>query len=176
MTDQEKATKIEQTVRQFAADYLEKLRWQIGQMIPGADNVGLDIWHDNILERTMQPQDWLQMARYGAGLEEADPGYIAEICQSMAEWLFAIPGEAAYSIPDQWADSDMGALWWAAYTRSQGDELITLAEAARLSGTSIKALSNRLDRGQLQAFIDPTSAERQGRRLVRKSDVMVDHE
>lgn len=171
MTTPDMADSVERVVREFAANYLERLRWQLGQMIPGADNVGLDVWHDNILERTMQPQDWLTMARYGLGLEDADPGFIAEICQSLAEWLFCIPGNSAYSIPSEWAETEMGMLWWAAYTRSQGDELITLTEAAKLVDIPLSTLISRIERGQIREFINPFAAERQGRRLVRRSDI-----
>ena len=89
----------------------------------------------------------------------------------MAEWLFSIPGMSQYEIPDVWYDSPMGALWAAAFIRTQGDELITIADAAKIAGVSVQAISARIDRGTLKAYTDPTSASRQGRRLVRKSDV-----
>ena len=110
------------------------------------------------------------MALYGAGLVEEDAGEMREVCQSMAEWLFAIPGINSYEIPDQWADTDMGALWWQALLRSQGDELVTIAMAAKISGRSVQAISSRVDRGTLQSFTDTLAPNRQGKRLVRMSD------
>lgn len=163
---------VEKTVRQFAADYLERLRWQAGQMIPGADAaIAPEVWHENILERTMEPQEWLTMARYGAGLTDHDAGEIHDICQQMAEWLFAIPGHAAYSIPDEWAETEMGRLWWMAIVRAEGDELITVTQAAEMLGISSNAVTDRISRGTLSAVINPSAKQRQGRRLVRRSDV-----
>lgn len=169
-SDREK--QVEEAVRAFAAEYWRDLTWQLGQMIPGADGLlPRDILAANVLERAMEAQEWLRMARYGAGLEDADPAEMHEICQSLAEWLFAIPGEGVYSIPDEWADSAMGALWWAAYIRCQGDELITLSEAAALAGVSVQAISQRIERGTLRGFTNPAAPARQGRTLVRRSDV-----
>lgn len=169
---------VEQTVRRFACEFWNRLRWQAGQFIPGADSqLPMDIMPENVLERGIEAQEWLTMALYGAGLQENDPAYIYEICQGMAEWLFAtIPDQAHYTIPDAWAESEMGALWWAAMIRVEGDELITMAEAAVLAEVPLSTLQARLDRGQLRAFVDPTAPARQGRRLVRRGDVVVQSE
>lgn len=166
---------IEATVRAFTAAFVENRAWQLGQTIPGLDAAIVSAAPPAALAGdlayTMQPQEWLRMALYGAGLADADAGEIHDICQSLAEWLFAVPGESAYSIPDAWASTPMGALWWAALIRAEGDELITVAEAADLAGVSVKTISNRIDRGTLRAFVDPSAPARQGRRLVRRSDV-----
>lgn len=64
------------------------------------------------------------------------------------------------------------AEWAAALIWTEGDDLITQAEAAQLTGLSASTISSRIDRGQLRAYIDPTAASRQGRRLVRRRDVV----
>ena len=165
------AINIEATVRQFTAAFIENRAWQFGQIVPGLDAAIGEAVFIGALSDTMRPQDWLQMALYGAGLMDADPGEMHDVCQSLAEWLFAIPGESAYTIPDTWADTPMGSLWWAAMVRAEGDALVTVAEAAALAGVSIKTLSKRIDRGALRAYVDPSAPQRQGRRLVRRSDV-----
>jgi hypothetical protein len=174
MTTIEKETEIRNIVATYALLYWRQLVWQVGQFVPGADEVGLrhQLNDENIFTHAMEPQEWLEMARYGAGLIDGDAGYIYEICQGMAEWQFGIADTSAYGIPDEWKDSPMGALWWAAYIRVQGDELITIAEAAKLAGVSVQAMSQRVDRGTVKAFTDPLSKERQGRRLVLRSDVV----
>ena len=179
MTNDEKRTRIEQIVVTFAREYIEHhLLWQLGQIVRGGDDVPaarnalVELYKNGAegLRYTMEPQEWLTMALYGAGLVEEDAGEMREVCQSMAEWLFAIPGINSYEIPDQWADTDMGALWWQALLRSQGDELVTIAMAAKISGRSVQAISSRVDRGTLQSFTDPLAPNRQGKRLVRMSD------
>lgn len=184
MTNEEKRAHVTRVVRDFAIEYLSRhLLWQLGQIVPGADSPAPNVAEvlrrlhsdppEDALRFTLEPQEWLQMGLYGAGLVEVDAGEIHEVCQGMAEWLFAVPGHNAYQIPSQWAETEMGALWWAALIRAQGDELVTIAEAARLAGVSVQAISQRVDRGTLESFFDPFSAgERQGRRLVRRSDVV----
>ena len=142
-------------------------------MVPGADaKVGLEpeAFADP-LRYMMEPQEWLTMARFGLGLNDEEAGYIYEICQGMAEWVFGIPGWHTYHIPDAWYEHPMGALWAAAFVRVQGDELITITEAAELAGVSVQAMSQRVKRGTLPSFVDPAAPQRQGRTLVRRSDV-----
>jgi len=162
---------IEATVRDFTAAVVDSRAWQLGQIVPGLDAAIGEAVFVGALSDTMQPQEWLDMALYGAGLADADAGEIHDVCQSLAEWLFAIPGESAYSIPDAWADTPMGSLWWAAMVRAEGDALVTVAEAAALAGVSVKTVSSRIDRGTLRAYVDPSAPQRQGRRLVRRSDI-----
>lgn len=171
--------RVKEIVTEFTQEYLDRhLIWQLGQIIPGADGWVHDKMprqiHAGNLQYTLQPQEWLAMARYGAGLMDADAGEMQEVCQSMAEWLFAIPGYYAYSIPSEWAKTDMGALWWAAHIRAIGDELITIIDAAALAGVSVQAISARIDRGTLLSFTDPAANQRQGKRLVRRSDIIAD--
>lgn len=181
MTNDEKRSEIERIVKEFTIEYISRhLLWQLGQIVPGADDVpaamaALVRLHGDepdALTYTMEPQEWLTMALYGAGVVDADNAEVHEICQQMAEWLFAIPGIYSYQIPDQWADTPMGALWWRAIVRAEGDELITLTEAAALAGVTVQAISQRIERGTLDAFVDPLAKERQGKRLVRRGDVV----
>lgn len=167
---------ITDVVKKFTAAFIESRIWQLGQTIPGIEGAIFETASPQAiagdLHHTMQPQEWLRMALYGACLADDDAGEIHDICQELAEWLFAAPGEATYSISDDWAETPMGALWWGALVRAEGDELITLAEAAAMAGVSTQAISQRVSRGALRAYIDPSAAARQGRRLVRRSDIM----
>lgn len=178
MTQTEKAAEVRKIVATFAQQfYYDRLSWQASQMVAGAElphTMGdQHIDGEWLITNGMEPQEWLYMARVGAGLvEQFDAAYVYEICQGMAEWMFVIPDLSTYDIPEVWKDSPMGALWWAAYIRTQGDELITITQAAEVAGVSVQAISQRIDRGTLKAFTDPFSVgERHGRRLVRKADV-----
>lgn len=178
-TETEAHAEVTRIVRDFAAQYIERKLWQLGQIVPGADQndavraVLMQFYSNapHALRYTLEPQEWLTMALYGAGLLDADPGEIQEICQSMAEWLFALPTYSSYEIPEFWAETEMGALWWQAVIRVQGDELITITEAADIANVSLPAISQRIQRGTLKAYTDPLAPKRQGRQLVRRSDV-----
>lgn len=170
---------ITQIVTGFTRSFVEERVRHLGQICPGFDGAPatlemLDHLYSSGLAGTMEPQEWLTMARYAAGLSDSPVDEIRDICQKLAEWLFGIPGHADYTIPDAWADTPMGTLWWAALIRSEGDELITLSEAARildLKGTQV--LSVRIARGTLRAFTNANSRHpHQGRTLVRRSDIL----
>jgi len=180
MTNDKKRAEVERIVREFTTQYIERrLLWQLGQIIPGAEQIDavrhalmqLYAGAPDALQYTMEPQEWRTLALYGAGVIDGDPSEMQEIAQSMAEWLFSLPTHNRYEIPDFWAETELGALWWAAVIRNQGDELITIAEAAKLAGVTVQAISQRIERGKLNAFIDPLAPERQGRTLVRRQDI-----
>lgn len=180
MTNDEKRAEVERIVRQFTMQYIErKLLWQLGQIVPGADQneavraalVQLYADAPDALRYTMEPQEWRVLALYGAGVIDGDPAEMQEIVQSMAEWFFSLPTYNRYGIPDWWSETELGALWWRAVIRIQGDELITISQAAELAGVSVQAISQRIKAGTLDAFTDPLAPERQGRQLVRRRDV-----
>lgn len=170
---------VEQTVIQFSREFVESRLWQLGQIKPGLDAtpdalaLGEALYRPDALASLMQPNEWLRLALYGAGLCEADAGEMHDVAQSLAEWLFAIPGHGEYAVPDAWADTPMGALWWAALIRAEGDELITLSEAAETTGMSLSSLSQLVSRRKLRGFTNPAARNpMQGRTLVRRSDVL----
>lgn len=178
MTENEKLTQITQTIVEFTQQFFHDLIWQAGQMIPGLDGKIAEATpaeaHANPLQYMMEPQEWLIMAKAAVGLlpnTEENRYYVLEICQGMAEWLFSIPGMSAYEIPDIWAEHPIGQLWWSARIWAEGDELITILEAAKIAGVTHQAIGGRIDRGKLKSFVNPIAGERQGRRLVRRSDV-----
>lgn len=175
----------EQTIKQFLADFWRDRVWQISQTVVGAEvcvrshashSAGLpyipgpdDLYHGPA------GQEWQLMARAVAGELERNEwaaGEVYETCQKWAEWLFASPGAYSYQIPDHWYESPAGAIWAAALVWSQGDELVTIKEAADLLGVSSQTISTRISRGSLRGFVDPSAPGRQGRRLVRRSDVL----
>ena len=188
MTPAEKTDYARATVAAFAADFWRDRAWQLSQMLPFADPTSLllDAHHhvpngDEWLTHGLEPQQWLLMARAGLGLVTLPPdpedaellrGEIYEVCQALAEWLFSIPGQAFYSIPTDWAEHPLGQLWHLAMIWIAGDQLITVAEAAKLAGVTTQAISGRITRGTLKAYIDPNAPQQQGRRLIRRSDLI----
>lgn len=121
---------------------------------------------------TTAPADWLTLALYGQRLIDADPPAMLAIADSLGRLLFAIPGQETYHVSPAWADTRMGALWWSAVIRAEGDALITLAEASRISGMSLTALNGRIVRGTLRSWTNPnTTNSTNGRTLIRRADI-----
>lgn len=188
MTNDEKLAYAKRVVSEFSQEFWNDRSRQLGQMLPFSDpssllmDAGRDVpFLEQWLKQGMEPQQWLLIARAGLGLirlpddrEDAEMlrGEVYESCQSLAEWLFGIPGMSSYHIPAIWAEHPMGQLWHLAIVLVGGDELITIAEAARLAGISTQAVHGRIARGKLPAYIDPNAPAHQGRRLVRRSDIV----
>lgn len=176
MTPAEREMRARTVVADFAAAFWRDRTWQMEQTLLDAQVALSGIIppaSDEWFARGLEPQAWLYMARAGLGLIEptdAARAVVHETCQSLAEWLFAVPGDG-HTIPDSWYETEMGGLWAAALLWAEGDELVTLAEASRLSGVPLTTLASRVERGSLRAYVDPTAAARQGRRLVRRRDV-----
>lgn len=180
----------EDVIRQFLTEFWRGRTWQIEQTVIGATVrvPGADVPfhprgpHGGALHNGPAAQEWRLMAQAAAGdltrdAEGFTAGEVYETCQKWAEWLFVVPGSHAYDIPARWAETPAGAIWAAALVWSQGDELITISEAAALAGVPLKTIAARVDRGTLQSFVDPASAgARQGRRLVRRRDVLPEEE
>lgn len=167
------AEQTENIIRQFLDQFWQERCWQIEQTVLGATITPRhpgEMLYQSALAISLR-----DMARAANGERTRNEITVSEtrdICQQIAEWLFAIPGGSySYEIPDSFADTPLGALWWRALLWCEGDELITIAEAAKLAGVSVQAISQRIDRGDLRAYIDPAARERQGRRLVRRSAV-----
>lgn len=179
MTNDEREARAEAVVAAFASAFWSDRAWQLEQMLPDAQfALGIvTVPHGyKWFTRGMEPQSWLLMARAGLGLVEPtdiNRAVVRKVCQTLAEWLFVIPGAGiAYTIPDSWYESEMGAIWAAALIWCEGGELVTQAEAARLLGVSVSTIASRIDRGRLAAFTDPSAPSRQGRRLVRRRDIL----
>ena len=170
--DQAQVTDI---VTQFATDVARHRLATLESIAPGMHACGESLLTKMAMTGiagTDAPATWLSMALYGQNLIDADSAVMQSIADSIGMMLFAIPGQDTYHVPDAWADTRMGTLWWSAVIRAQGDALITLAEASRISGMSLTALHGRITRGALRVWTNPDAVNiRNGRSLVRRVDL-----
>ena len=93
MTNDEKRTEVERIVRQFTMQYVErKLLWQLGQIVPGADQIPavrealVQLYSEapDALQYTMEPQEWRTLALYGAGDPSVPPDSYARAARRFA--------------------------------------------------------------------------------------------
>jgi hypothetical protein len=110
-----------------------------------------------------------EIARCAAG--EPVPEWIGEGIQSLMEALFSSSLLSSYHIPPSFWGTPLGGMVGKAFARIRGDDLITISQAAEVLGVSISAVSNRVDRGHLQAYYDPEERNPQKRRRVLRSEV-----
>ena len=174
---------------EFLAAYWEGRRWEMEQEF-GLYNMPIAVPAVEVLAREkpadMPPAIHLASTFFAEGLayiaraaagelqrtsETADEVY--EACQSLAERLFAVPGlGASYTIPEEFWQAPIGQMVALAFIWLEGDELITISEAARLSGKTISTISSRVKRGTLRSYADPSAPNpRRAGRLVRRRDV-----
>lgn len=166
--------RIKEIVGEFAQELYRSRVWQIEQMRIGAKVEPPYATAEQLLQ-SGEAQEWVIMARAALGeLENIEDNrlYVYEICQGLAEWLFAVPGSGTYGIPASWWETEMGALHMAALVWAQGDELITQAAAAELKGVSVQAINNAIRDGRLRGYQNPDAANpRKGGTLVSKKEI-----
>jgi hypothetical protein len=122
--------------------------------------------------RLMVADSISQMARAAAGETEGlERGIVYEGVQSLVERLFCPPGAAGYSIPPEFWESDFGWMVLRAFLWSQGDELMTISEAAEVAGKSVKYISDLARRGKLTVYKDPSEPNPRRATRVLRSEV-----
>lgn len=180
-----------ETCNAFLRDYWQSRRWELEQEF-GITNLPLavereprdedrtleaDTGHSPLyLPRTFFAEKLSLIARAAAGeCDRADGELAAEVydcCQALIEHLFAVPGlGAVYEIPQRFWQTPIGEIFALAFIWLERDELISLAEAAKISGKSISTISSRVKRGSLRSYPDPREPNPQRRLRVRRSDV-----
>lgn len=167
---------FETAITEFLAAYWHDRQWEMEQEFGITDLPPL--WGDE-LRQTFIAEKLATIARAAAGeidrANEELAGEVYECCQSLAENLFAAPGlGAAYDIPAAFWSAPIGEMVALAFIWLERDELITVAEASRISGKPISTLSSQIERGKLRSFRDPRAVNPQkSARLVRRADIEV---
>lgn len=161
-----------ETVLAFLRQYFDDLVWELRNHL----GIELDIEQlpasDDDYLRLMVADAFSEIARAAAGdTENLDQATVYEGIQGLVEKLFAIPGETAYTIPHEFWLTPFGAMTLQAFVWSQGDELLTVSQAAEISGRSIQDLSNRIKRGKLTAYADPSEPNPVRRTRVLRREI-----
>lgn len=96
---------------------------------------------------------------------------VHDAVQGLLERLFSIPGEAFYTVPRDWWATEVGWTTLRALVWAQGDELITVSEAVRLTGKRHDWFTHAVQRGKLTAYQDPGERNPTRRTRLLKSEV-----
>jgi hypothetical protein len=169
--------KYNEIIRQFVIEYLNDRMFQIQNnflIMPSTDQI--EAAYQNPLG-TPFGQQLVEIARAASGEMKDDEegwnrGVVYEGIQDLMEQLFAPPGlGSAYTIPSEFWEQPLGEMVSRAMLWVQQDELITQAEAAKIRGVSIQAISQAIQLGKLRGFKNPEANERQGRTLVSRKEI-----
>jgi hypothetical protein len=94
---------------------------------------------------------------------------ILQDCEAIETWLNQ--GPVFHKTPDAFWVSPVGFMILRAKVWANQDHLITLSDAAEISGMSLSVLSQRMTRGQLPGYRDPSIKNPKHGRRVRLSDL-----
>lgn len=159
----------EATVLETLRLYYERLTWEMREAFGLYD---IPILTNDALFLVPMAETLAGIARAAAGErkhDEFNDGVLNEEIQSVMESLFSTPVAYAYTIPDVFWTTELGKMLARARLWLRND-LITIADAAKKYGISVQAVSQAVDSGRLQTFVDPDTGARQGRRLISESE------
>lgn len=161
-----------QAITEFLTAWWNDMTFQVSQTVAGA---GMPPMDSEQLYNQMFGQELQAMAAAAEGLLERTPvvaDMILASVQSLCEWMWARPGmPAGYTIPAEWWGTPVGNLALRAHLWASGDELITLSQAAEISGKSLSSLSQMVDRGKITGYVDPGENNRTKRSRVMRSEI-----
>ncbi len=90
-------------------------------------------------------------------------------CAAFEAWFNGTP--ITHRTPEEFWNTPVGYLILRARLWAGQDRLISLKEAAELSGLSLSSLSQRISRGQMQFYRDPYEPNPQRARRIRLTDL-----
>lgn len=101
---------------------------------------------------------------------------VMDMTQSLAETLYSTPLDSAYIIPEHFWTTDLGKLIVIARLWAQGDELITLSEAAQIlrgaaEDRDLVYINDQIKRGRLTRYTDPDEPNPQRAGRVSRQQV-----
>jgi len=90
-------------------------------------------------------------------------------CDAFEAWLNQTP--VAHRTPEEFRNTSIGHIVLQARLWADQDQLISLKDAAELSGLSLSSLSQRISRGQMKFYRDPHEPNPQRARRIRLTDL-----
>jgi hypothetical protein len=147
----------------------------VNQQIAAATGNEVQIGQDVPLELLFDSEVGQRLVRIAAAAENLvdwSPQTAQDIradCEAFEAWLNQTP--AAHRTPEEFWNTPVGYLVLQARLWADQDQLISLKDAAELSGLSLSALSQRISRGQLKPYRDPHEPNPQRGRRIRLTDL-----
>ena len=114
----------------------------------------------------------VQIAKASEGLLPWNPETATSVvadCQAFQSWLNQTP--ITHRTPDEFWTTPVGYMVLRALVWAEQDQLISLSDAAEISGMSLSVLSQRISRGQIPGYRDPKEKNPQRARRIRLSDL-----
>jgi hypothetical protein len=162
--------KAEKAIKDLLVSWWTAVNNQLVEATAGAVTIGEpdvdDLFESEIGLRMMR------IAEAAEGQLEWDPQTawnILEDCRLFEEWLIQTP--LTTKTPEEFWTMPVGFMVLYARLWAEHDRLISASEAAELANISLSSLSQYLSRGKITSYFDPTIANPQHARRIRKSDL-----
>ena len=169
----------EQEIKTLLANWWTAVNTQLVAATGAAIQIGeapVDIlFSSDIGERLVRIAEAVEAIGMSEKRQEAYPwsdelaGQILADCEAVETWLN--PGPVIHKVPEAFWASPVGFMILRARVWAEQDQLITLSAAAKTSGMSLSVLSQRMARGQIPGYRDPSIKNPKHGRRVRLSDL-----
>lgn len=147
----------------------------VNQQLAAATGDAVQIGKDAPLELLFTSEIGQRLVRIAEAAENLMPwtpetaqSVLAD-CDAFEAWLNQTP--VAHRTPDEFHNAPIGYLVLQARLWADQDQLISIKDAAELSGLSLSSLSQRISRGQMKYYRDPFEPNPQRARRIRLTDL-----
>lgn len=153
--------------REFLSQYLDDLVLRARFMGMESASLPEDVMRTEMGRQVMM----IAQAADGTNVDGLLRGEVYDCVQGLLERLFSVPNLTEYMVPQSFWESEFGAMVALGLVWASGDQLITMTEAADMSGKSVSSLSQLVDRGRLHAYPDMSEPNPQKRTRVLRSEI-----
>lgn len=161
------SSQAEQDIRALLSQWWLAVNQQLAQATGNAIQIGAEA----PIEMLFAGEIGQRLVRIAAAAEgtiswapEMAQAIVAD-CDAFEAWLTQTP--ITHRTPEEFWNTPVGYCVLQARLWAEQDRLISLKEAAELSGLSLSSLSQRLSRGQMQFYRDPHEPNPQRARRIR---------
>jgi hypothetical protein len=147
----------------------------VNQQLSTATGNAIQIGREAPVDLLFASEVGQRLVRIAAAAENGLP-WSAEMAQAILADCLAFEawfnqGPLTLRTPEEFWNTPVGYLILRARLWAEQDRLISLKEAAELSGLSLSSLSQRISRGQMQFYRDPYEPNPQRARRIRLTDL-----
>jgi hypothetical protein len=165
------STTAENEIKALLASWWTSVNQQIAAATGNEVQIGQDVPLELLFDSEVG-QRLVRIASAAENLVDWSPQTAQNIradCEAFEAWLNQTP--VAHRTPEEFWNTPVGYLVLQARLWADQDQLISLKDAAELSGLSLSALSQRISRGQLKPYRDPHEPNPQRGRRIRLADL-----
>jgi hypothetical protein len=160
------------TITRFLAQYGEWLEYQLQALEPAHDLAETGLARQLAFIAQAAAGDLQHYA--GDDEDPLEEQILSDVADLLAR-LYHVPGIGTtddVDVPAAFWDHPLGQMCARALLWALEGKLITLQEAADTAWVTVQAVSQAVATGRLAGYIDPDATQRQGRTLVKRTDVL----